>query len=75
MNSGTAARRWPLSLRKAAGFYEVMLNGHKHFDGGTAITCFNLSPTMAPHRRDHAAAVIMMDQRMMFGLRPDSAAG
>lgn len=50
---------------------EVFLKGLKHFDGGTATTCFNTSLLDGEHRREHGANVIYIENRMVYGLRPE----
>lgn len=49
---------------------EVLLDGHKHFDGGTATTCFNLSRLDGPHRAEMASVVYYIDNMITgYGLR------
>jgi choline dehydrogenase-like flavoprotein len=43
----------------------------KHFDGGTATTCFNTSLLDGDHRRTRGAVVIYFENRFPEGLRPD----
>lgn len=49
---------------------EVLLDGHQHFDGGTATTCFNLSRLEGPHRGQMGSAVYYIENNPMIpGLR------
>lgn len=43
---------------------EVMLDGHKHFDGGTVQTCFNLSRLETSQRGEMGAAVYYFENNI-----------
>lgn len=51
--------------------FEVLLDGLKHFDGGTDTTCFNLSFLDYEHRKAHGGAMVLIENRMRHGLRPE----
>jgi choline dehydrogenase-like flavoprotein len=50
---------------------EVNLKGLKHFDGGTATTCFNTSLLDGEHRRTRGSVVMYVENRFIYGLRPE----
>lgn len=50
---------------------EVLMRGLKHFDGGTDVTCFNLSFLDYEHRKAHGGAMVFVPNMMLFGLRPE----
>lgn len=51
--------------------FEVHLKGLKHFDGGTATTCFNTSLLDGEHRRTRGAVAVYFENRFYYGLRPE----
>jgi len=52
-------------------YVEVRLNGLNHFDGGTATTGFNTMLLDGEHRREHGAAVVLVENRLIDGLRTE----
>lgn len=56
---------------KMLGYIEVKLDGLKHFDGGTATTCFNTSLLDGEHRRTRGAVTLFIENRFVHGLRTE----
>ena len=56
---------------KALVKFEVYLKGLKHYDGGTATTCFNTSLLDGEHRRTRGAVTLYFENRFIFGVRPE----
>jgi choline dehydrogenase-like flavoprotein len=56
---------------KMFGLVEVKLDGLKHFDGGTATTCFNTSLLDGEHRRTRGAVTLFVENRFVYGLRTE----
>ncbi len=50
---------------------EVKLDGLRHFDGGTATTGFNVSLMDGEHRRERGSALVLIENRMVEGLRTE----